>query len=57
MRVLAVSDLHTDYEQNLEWCAQLSDNEYRNDILIVAGDISHKITLLEETLRILKQKL
>jgi len=56
MRVLAVSDLHVDYVKNLEWCKSLSDEEYAEDCLIVAGDISHKLDKLEETLRTLKQK-
>ena len=56
MRVLAVSDLHVDYVKNLEWCKSLSDEEYAEDCLIVAGDISHKMDKLEETLRTLKQK-
>jgi len=57
MRVLAVSDLHVDYEQNLAWCVQLSDADYRNDVLVVAGDITHKLGLLEEFNSIDKLKL
>jgi Icc-related predicted phosphoesterase len=56
MRVLAVSDLHVDYEQNMAWCSQLCDAEYRNDVLVVAGDISHKLDLLEKCLNTLKSK-
>ncbi|QDZ19663.1 metallo-dependent phosphatase [Chloropicon primus] len=56
MRVLAVSDLHTDYEQNLAWCRQLDGELYQSDVLIIAGDVTHKLDRLEETLLVLKGK-
>ncbi|MFT6791201.1 MAG: putative phosphodiesterase [Cellvibrionaceae bacterium] len=40
MRVFAISDLHIDYKANFNWLASLSQNDYRRDILILAGDVS-----------------
>lgn len=42
VRVFAISDIHVDYEQNMAWVKNLSRQDFQNDILIVAGDISHK---------------
>ena len=49
MRVFATSDLHTDYKENFNWLAQLSDTAYRDDALIVAGDISDRLEIIRET--------
>lgn len=46
MRIFAISDLHVDYEENLKWVQALSEQEYIDDILILGGDISHKMHLL-----------
>lgn len=40
MRIFAVSDIHIDYEVNARWLADLSMGEYREDVLILAGDVS-----------------
>ena len=34
--IYAVSDVHAEYRENMQWCEELSDS-YRNDVLIVAG--------------------
>jgi predicted phosphodiesterase len=47
MRVFAVSDVHLDYEENRLWLSSLSDLDYRSDVLILAGDISDEIKLIE----------
>lgn len=54
MRVLTVSDLHVDYPENLEWVLELSPQEYREDVLIVAGDICDRLDLLGRVLSSLK---
>jgi len=46
MRVFAVSDVHVDYAANKRWVADLSASDYRDDVLILAGDISHSTRLL-----------
>jgi predicted phosphodiesterase len=40
MRIFALSDVHVDFEANAMWVADLSKSDYRNDVLILAGDIS-----------------
>ncbi len=48
MRVFAVSDIHVDYEENLDWILSLDRREYADDILILAGDVTDKMSLLEQ---------
>ncbi len=48
MKVFAISDIHIDYSQNLRWLMSLSQVDYRDDILILAGDISDKPELQEQ---------
>eukprot|EP00434_Breviolum_minutum_P010594 symbB.v1.2.009345.t1/scaffold561.1/size520142/13 len=70
VRLWCVSDIHTDIKEgcsdeaqkpfkeveNLLWVKKLSDTEFLNDVLIVAGDVSDSLPTLELTLSILKQK-
>lgn len=56
MRVFATSDLHTDYKENFSWLTQLSDTAYRDDTLIVAGDVSDRLEIIRETLLLLRSK-
>jgi predicted phosphodiesterase len=51
MRVFAVSDLHLDYAANREWLRQLPQHEYAGDVLILAGDVSDRLNLLQEAFR------
>lgn len=44
MRIFTVSDLHIDYEHNRQWVFNISNQEYKNDILILAGDITGDVT-------------
>ena len=54
-RIFCVSDLHTDHEQNLEWCRSLlKGGSFMRDALIVCGDVSASLVILEETLTTLK---
>jgi len=56
MKVYAVSDLHIDYKENKEWCDNISDADHQNDVIIIAGDVSHDIKKLEETLLLFRRK-
>lgn len=56
VRLWCVSDIHTDIKENLQWVKRLSDTEYLNDALIVAGDVSDSMDTLELTLATLKRK-
>lgn len=51
MRVFAISDLHVDYPENMSWVRRLSRAEYREDVLILAGDVSDLPWRLEEVFR------
>ena len=55
-RILAVSDLHIDYKENLAFVNSWSSTTYKNDALIVAGDVTDNLILLESTLKSLKSK-
>jgi 3',5'-cyclic AMP phosphodiesterase CpdA len=46
MRVFALSDIHIDYDVNAKWIADLSIAEYRDDVLILAGDVTDRRRLL-----------
>jgi hypothetical protein len=46
MRVWAVSDVHVDFEMNRKWIAGLSAYDFKEDILILAGDVSDAPRLL-----------
>jgi 3',5'-cyclic AMP phosphodiesterase CpdA len=56
MRVFALSDLHADFDENLGWLMQLSQQDYKQDALIVAGDICDKTDRFKEVLTVLKQR-
>jgi predicted phosphodiesterase len=43
VRIFAISDIHIDYEMNARWLAELSTSDYREDVLILAGDISDSL--------------
>ena len=53
MRIFAISDLHCDYRENWAYLSNLSDGDFRGDVLIVAGDIGHRIELIAGTLELL----
>lgn len=48
--VYAISDLHVDYKENLNIITSLCREDYANDVLLVAGDVSDNLELLEVTL-------
>jgi Calcineurin-like phosphoesterase len=56
MRILAISDLHTDFRENMWLVEHLSDVTHHQDILIAAGDISDRLSTLESTLALLRAK-
>ena len=56
MRIHAISDIHVDYPDNLVWLRNLSNSEYRDDILILAGDVSDDMGLLAEVFQLLQDK-
>ena len=38
MRVFAISDLHIDYKENHRWVQRLSNCDFTDDVVIVAGE-------------------
>lgn len=55
-RVFAVSDIHVDFDVNVQWLRQLSRADYRDDILILAGDVTHKLAELSRCLNELVER-
>jgi predicted phosphodiesterase len=47
MRIFAVSDIHIDYDVNARWIANLSTSEYQDDVLILAGDVTDTLRMLD----------
>jgi predicted phosphodiesterase len=56
MRIFAISDLHLDYADNRRWLEGISFEEYREDVLILAGDISDSIELVVWCFGVIKKK-
>ena len=46
MRIFAVSDVHIDYEENRRWFEKLSESDYKQDLLVLAGDVTDSLALL-----------
>ena len=53
-RVWLTSDVHTDREENLEWVRCLEPHP--TDAVLVAGDVSQSLAVLEETLALFAEK-
>src|SRR5258708_1917621 len=56
MRIFAISDLHTDFKENRLLVEGISDTAYLDDVLIVAGDIGHRLDTIRNTLSTLRSK-
>ena len=56
-RVLLLSDLHTDYEENRHWVERIASDggEGAGTMIIIAGDVSHDLEYLRWTLRKLRR--
>ncbi|KAL0385234.1 UNVERIFIED_CONTAM: hypothetical protein Sradi_2917700 [Sesamum radiatum] len=55
-RVFVVSDLHTDYSENICWVKSLSSRTHDKDVLVVAGDVAETYANFLLTMSILKDK-
>lgn len=56
MRVFAWSDLHADYAENWQILERLSATDYRDDALLLAGDVCHDLGIFEQVLTLLGEK-
>ncbi|CAJ1358425.1 unnamed protein product [Effrenium voratum] len=54
IRIWALSDIHTDKKENMEWVDKLP--EFRDDVLILAGDVANTMEVLQQTLLLLKKR-
>jgi len=55
-KVYAISDLHVDYAENMQSMLALSNQNYTDDTLIVAGDVSDSLEKLEALLKAMRAK-
>ncbi|CAA6655707.1 unnamed protein product [Spirodela intermedia] len=55
-RVYVLSDLHTDYEENMAWVNRLSMEYYANTVLLVAGDVAETYKNFVTTMKMLKDR-
>jgi len=55
-RVWAMSDLHTDAKENLDFIERLDSLAHRRDVLVLAGDISDNMAVVRQTVRSLRRK-
>ncbi|KAM7274326.1 hypothetical protein ACFE04_028990 [Oxalis oulophora] len=54
LRVSIVSDLHTDYPENMTWVKTLSKKTRKKHVLLVAGDVAETYTNFVLTMSLLK---
>lgn len=55
-RVFVLSDLHTDYPENMNWVKSLSTKAYKNDLLLLAGDVAETYHNFYSTMSLLKDR-
>lgn len=56
LRVFMLSDLHTDYSENMTWVKCLSTTRHKKDVLLVAGDVAEKYDDFVLTMSLLKDR-
>jgi len=56
MRFFAISDLHTDFADNWKSLQQFSRYDYKDDALLVAGDIADGLGVISRTLSLLRSR-
>ena len=56
MKIYTISDIHIDYTENYKWLSNLSQYDYQDDILILAGDITNIFPMLVKALEALKSR-
>lgn len=56
MRVFALSDIHVDYAENLQWIRNISTSDYRQDTILLAGDATHDMDRLRTSFELLRQR-
>lgn len=56
VRVFVLSDLHTDYAENMTWVKCISSTSHQDDILLVAGDVAETYNTFLSTMSLLTDK-
>lgn len=56
MRIFGLGDLHVDFPANRDLVDGLSRDDYVQDVLLVPGDVGHRIELVRSTLSGLRQR-
>lgn len=56
LRVFVLSDLHTDYAENMMWVNHISMVTHKKDILLVAGDVAETFKNFVQTMSLLKDR-
>jgi predicted phosphodiesterase len=62
-KIYVISDLHTDSDANIDWLKERCKNSNmpqtptKNDAIIIAGDISHKLWKIEEAFSVILEEL
>jgi predicted phosphodiesterase len=56
MRVFTISDIHIDHAENRKWLLNISRSDYKNDILILGGDVSHDENHLNICFNVFKER-
>lgn len=56
VRVFALSDIHVDYGDNMAWIEALTMAEHGRDVLLLAGDVSHRPEKVRQALILLKER-
>lgn len=56
MRVFAVSDLHADFPDNFTLLKNISDSDFKDDVLIIAGDVADRLERISSTLSLMREK-
>ncbi|KAL7509399.1 hypothetical protein ACHAXN_006403 [Cyclotella atomus] len=54
-RILLLSDLHCDYEANRKWLENICSQTNNDTMILIAGDVSHNLSILQWTFQTLKQ--
>ncbi|KAK9705657.1 hypothetical protein RND81_07G074100 [Saponaria officinalis] len=56
MRLFVLSDLHTDYAENMTWVKCISTSIHQEDVLLVAGDVAETYDKFLTTMSLLRDR-
>lgn len=56
MKIYTVSDIHIDYSENKNWLFNISESDYKEDILILAGDITDILVSITQAFELLRSR-